>query len=91
MALACDDGSVRLFTVEGGVPGAQYQRTLAQVSSSYSFVSCLLVLTATRLLLCQAMKLIAAGLRRLMAGWALQSQCNNPTIDPFDRRSRAAC
>lgn len=30
MALACDDGSIKLFSVEGGLPGAQYQRSLAQ-------------------------------------------------------------
>jgi U3 small nucleolar RNA-associated protein 4 len=29
LAAACDDGSVRLFGVEGGEPGAQLERTLA--------------------------------------------------------------
>ncbi len=28
LAAACDDGSVRLFGVEGGEPGAQLERTL---------------------------------------------------------------
>ena len=31
LAVACDDGVVRFFTVEEGVPGAQYQASCAAV------------------------------------------------------------
>jgi WD40 repeat protein len=31
LAAGCDDGSVRLFSVQAGLPGAAFQRTLAQV------------------------------------------------------------
>jgi len=31
IAVACDDGVVRFFTVEEGVPGAQYERSCAAV------------------------------------------------------------
>jgi len=31
LAASCDDGSVRIFHVEGGEPGAHYSRTLARL------------------------------------------------------------
>ena len=31
LAVACDDGVVRYFTVEEGLPGAQYRRSLGRV------------------------------------------------------------
>ena len=31
LAASCDDGSVRMFHVEGGEPGAHYSRTLARL------------------------------------------------------------
>jgi len=31
LAASCDDGSVRVFHVEGGEPGAHYSRTLAHL------------------------------------------------------------